>query len=258
MAALERHLEGEYDADVPRGGHHVWATLKRPVDERDAVLRGRAPRHVVHARRRASPPSAASGRACGCRSRCSEPEELDEGCRRLARALREVRRRDRGRGGRAPQLASGARHQLAERVELVVRELRQVEAADTRRGASCGRVRSSSRPSGVITALQPARVVFAALALDEAVAREPVHQAGEARSGSAGRRRPGRSCAADPPGASARKSSTSYAESEMPWPAISSASSCRVVAACTRSMPRQAASSSAVQESGRRCHSLSL
>src|SRR5215212_6304012 len=34
MEALERHLTGEYRADRPLGGHHVWLQLLRPVDER--------------------------------------------------------------------------------------------------------------------------------------------------------------------------------------------------------------------------------
>ena len=27
LAALERHMPGEYEADPPQGGHHVWVTL---------------------------------------------------------------------------------------------------------------------------------------------------------------------------------------------------------------------------------------
>src|SRR5918999_533805 len=56
LASLERHLAGEYHVDPPAGGHHLWVTLARPLDER---------------------------------------AELDEGVRRLARAIREVRRRSR-------------------------------------------------------------------------------------------------------------------------------------------------------------------
>ena len=94
MAALERHLEGEYEADLPRGGHHIWATLKRPVDER--ALYSEALRHAVSF----TPGGAVTAeRRQKTSLRLSfallEPEELDEGCRRLARSLREVRRRDR-------------------------------------------------------------------------------------------------------------------------------------------------------------------
>lgn len=94
MAALERHLAGEYDAEVPRGGHHVWITLRRPVEER--TLYSEAVRHGVSF----TPGGAMSAER---RQRTSlrlsfslvEPEELEEGVRRLARALRQVRRRDR-------------------------------------------------------------------------------------------------------------------------------------------------------------------
>src|SRR4051795_8338038 len=34
MESLERHLAGEYRAEVPAGGHHVWMQLLRPLDER--------------------------------------------------------------------------------------------------------------------------------------------------------------------------------------------------------------------------------
>ncbi|MFL5868749.1 MAG: PLP-dependent aminotransferase family protein, partial [Thermoleophilaceae bacterium] len=45
LAALEKHLAGEYRADPPRGGHHVWVTLDRPIDER--ALYSEAIRHGV-------------------------------------------------------------------------------------------------------------------------------------------------------------------------------------------------------------------
>ncbi len=94
MAALERHLAGEYDATVPQGGHHVWVTLRRPVEER--TLYSEAVRHGVSF----TPGGAVSAER---RQRTSlrlsfslvEPDDLEEGVRRLARALREVRRRDR-------------------------------------------------------------------------------------------------------------------------------------------------------------------
>ncbi len=97
MDALARHLAGEVDAATPRGGHHVWVTLRRPVDER--ALYSEAVRHGV-----AFTPGGA--RTAERRQRPSlrrsfsllEPGELDEGVRRLARALREVRRRERTAG----------------------------------------------------------------------------------------------------------------------------------------------------------------
>ena len=95
LAALERHMPGEYQADPPQGGHHVWVTLNAPA------RRARA----LHARRRATAwrsRRAARSRPSGARRRrfrlsfsLLDPPELDEGVRRLARAIREVRRRAR-------------------------------------------------------------------------------------------------------------------------------------------------------------------
>jgi DNA-binding transcriptional MocR family regulator len=92
--ALERHLAGEYRLDVPRGGHHLWVTLNRPLDER--ALYSEAARHgvsftpgdAVTAERR-------SQTALRLSFSLVEPERLDEGVKRLARAIREVRRRSR-------------------------------------------------------------------------------------------------------------------------------------------------------------------
>ena len=94
VAALERHLAGEVSAEVPRGGHHVWVTLNRPVEER--ALYSEAVRHGVSF----TPGGAVTvERPQRTSFRLSfsllEPADLEEGVRRLARALREVRRRDR-------------------------------------------------------------------------------------------------------------------------------------------------------------------
>ena len=92
LDALERHLPGEHRVDVPHGGHHLWVTLNRPLDER--ALYGEAARHGV-----AFTPGGAvtAERRSQTSFRLSfsmvEPEQLDEGVRRLARAIREVRRR---------------------------------------------------------------------------------------------------------------------------------------------------------------------
>jgi DNA-binding transcriptional MocR family regulator len=94
LAALERHLAGEYHVDPPAGGHHLWVTLARPLDER--ALYAEAARHGVTF----TPGGAVTAER---RSQTSfrlsfsllDPEQLDEGVRRLARAIREVRRRAR-------------------------------------------------------------------------------------------------------------------------------------------------------------------
>ena len=94
MAALERHMPGEYHADPPEGGHHVWVTLVRPLDERalyaEAGRRGVmfTPGGAVTAERR-------SQTSLRLSFSLLDPEQLDEGVRRLAGAVREVRRRSR-------------------------------------------------------------------------------------------------------------------------------------------------------------------
>jgi 2-aminoadipate transaminase len=94
LEALDRHLAGEYRAEVPHGGHHIWVQLTRPVDER--ALYREAVRHGVTF----CPGSTVSvERHPRTHIRLSfsllDPPELDEGVRRLARAMREVRRRER-------------------------------------------------------------------------------------------------------------------------------------------------------------------
>jgi 2-aminoadipate transaminase len=96
IAALERHLPGEYRADRPEGGHHLWVTLTRALDER--ALYSEALRHGVTF----TPGGAVTAeRRSQTELRLSfpllDPEELDEGVRRLARAMRQVRRMERGR-----------------------------------------------------------------------------------------------------------------------------------------------------------------
>jgi DNA-binding transcriptional MocR family regulator len=91
MEALERHLAGEYRAHTPCGGHHVWVTLERPVNERD--LYAESARHGVIF----TPGGAVTAeRHTQTSLRLSfsllDPAELDEGVRRLARAIRQVRR----------------------------------------------------------------------------------------------------------------------------------------------------------------------
>lgn len=94
MAALERHMPGEYYADPPEGGHHLWVTLTRPLDERALYAEaarcgvGFTPGGAVTAERRSQTSFRLSFSLL-------DPEQLDEGVRRLARALREVRRRAR-------------------------------------------------------------------------------------------------------------------------------------------------------------------
>lgn len=96
LDALDRHLGHDATWLAPAGGHHVWVTIREPVDERalyvEATRAGTAflPGGAVMAEK----PSRTSLRLS---FGLVEPALLDEGVRRLAVALREVRRR--GRAG---------------------------------------------------------------------------------------------------------------------------------------------------------------
>jgi DNA-binding transcriptional MocR family regulator len=94
MEALERHLPGEYRAEKPLGGHNVWVQLVRPVEER-ALYREAVRQGVTF-----TPGGTLTADRMPLTSlRLSfslvDPPDLDEGVRRLARAIRELRRRER-------------------------------------------------------------------------------------------------------------------------------------------------------------------
>ena len=94
IAALERHLGDDASWIVPEGGHHVWVTLHDAIDERalyvEALRGGMAflPGGAVMAEK-------SSRTSMRLSFGLVEPELLEEGVRRLAVALREVRRRGR-------------------------------------------------------------------------------------------------------------------------------------------------------------------
>ena len=94
IAALERHLGDDASWIVPEGGHHVWVTLHDAIDERalyvEALRCGMAflPGGAVMAEK-------SSRTSMRLSFGLVEPELLEEGVRRLAVALREVRRRGR-------------------------------------------------------------------------------------------------------------------------------------------------------------------
>jgi 2-aminoadipate transaminase len=94
LAALERHLAGEYHVDPPTGGHHLWVTLTRPVDER-ALYAEAARAGVTFTPGGAVTVERHSQTSFRLSFSLLDPDELDEGVRRLARAIRELRRRTR-------------------------------------------------------------------------------------------------------------------------------------------------------------------
>ncbi len=97
LAALDRHLSDAATWTVPSGGHHVWLTLHEPIDERalyaEALRAGVSflPGGAIQAEK-------TSRTSMRLSFGLLDPAVHDEAARRLAAALREVRRRDRGRG----------------------------------------------------------------------------------------------------------------------------------------------------------------
>src|SRR3954470_1309936 len=94
VAALERHMPGEYHADPPEGGHHLWVTLKRPLDER-ALYREAARNAVAFTPGDAITAARRTQRSFRLSFSLLARDELDEAVKRLARGIREVRRRAR-------------------------------------------------------------------------------------------------------------------------------------------------------------------
>ena len=156
LAALERHMPGEYQADRPEGGHHIWVTLNAPARRARPLPRGRAPRRGLHAGRRdhgraphadfvpavvlaARPGRAGRGRqAAGARHPRGAPPGAPHAwprrcpsrrCRPSPRARRACAAR-RARSGRGT-------------------------AGGRRRGASSAPRRTALRPSSVISANRP-------------------------------------------------------------------------------------------------------
>jgi DNA-binding transcriptional MocR family regulator len=97
LFALQRHLRDEATWMVPAGGHHVWLTLREPVDERalyaEALRAGVSflPGGAIQAEK-------TSRTSMRLSFGLLDPDVHDEAARRLAAALRELRRRGSGRG----------------------------------------------------------------------------------------------------------------------------------------------------------------
>ena len=97
LFALQRHLRDEATWMVPAGGHHVWLTLREPVDERalyaEALRAGVSflPGGAIQAEK-------TSRTSMRLSFGLLDPDVHDEAARRLAAALRELRRRGSGSG----------------------------------------------------------------------------------------------------------------------------------------------------------------
>lgn len=94
VEALARHLGDVASWTVPRGGHNLWLTLDRPVDER--LLYAEALREgVTFLPGGAAQPEPTGRTSLRLSFSIVAPERFDEAARRLARALRAVHRQDR-------------------------------------------------------------------------------------------------------------------------------------------------------------------
>ena len=94
VEALERRLGDAATWIVPGGGHNLWLTLDRPVDER--LLYAEALREgVTFLPGGAAQPEPTGRTSLRLSFSIVPPERFDEAARRLARALRAVHRQDR-------------------------------------------------------------------------------------------------------------------------------------------------------------------
>jgi DNA-binding transcriptional MocR family regulator len=102
LDSLDRRLGDEVMTRTPKGGHHVWVTFRRPLDDR--LLFSEALRHGVSFTPGGATTVEGDG-ISGLRLSFSllEEERIDEGVRRLAAAVRAVRR---GAGARMAPVMS--------------------------------------------------------------------------------------------------------------------------------------------------------
>ena len=103
MSSIDQRLADEVLVSAPRGGHHLWLTFRRHLDER--LLMAEALRHGVSF----TPGGATTVEGDGLSGlrlsfALQEPERIDEGVRRLAAAVRAARRA--GAGSRVGHVLS--------------------------------------------------------------------------------------------------------------------------------------------------------
>jgi 2-aminoadipate transaminase len=102
LESLDRRLADEVIVTAPKGGHHVWVEFRRPLDER--LLISESTRQGVSFTPGGATTAEGDG-LTGLRLSFSllDEEQIDEGVRRLAAAIRAVRR---GSGARvAPAMS---------------------------------------------------------------------------------------------------------------------------------------------------------
>ena len=95
LRALDRNLGRDASWTIPAGGHHVWVTLHEPVDER-ALYAEACRTGVTFLPGGALQAEKSSRTSLRLSFSLVAPEAHHEAVRRLAVALREVRRRGRG------------------------------------------------------------------------------------------------------------------------------------------------------------------
>jgi DNA-binding transcriptional MocR family regulator len=92
IASVRERLGDEVRVRTPVGGHHLWLTFRRPIDER-ALLNEAIRCGVTFLPGGAMAAESGSNGAMRISYARLEPDEMDEGVRRLAQAIRAVRAR---------------------------------------------------------------------------------------------------------------------------------------------------------------------
>jgi 2-aminoadipate transaminase len=96
LESVNRRLGDEVSVREPNGGHNLWLTFRQPIDER--MLFAEALRNRVgFTPGRALRPEQSSQSSLRLSFPMLDEERLDEGVRRLAVAIREVRRQSSSR-----------------------------------------------------------------------------------------------------------------------------------------------------------------
>jgi 2-aminoadipate transaminase len=95
LESVNRRLGDEVSVAEPKGGHNLWLTFKRPIDERMLFAEGLRNR-IGFTPGRALRPEPSSQSSLRLSFPMLDEERLDEGVRRLAVAVRAVRRQSAG------------------------------------------------------------------------------------------------------------------------------------------------------------------